>query len=421
MNELGEAEANYLRAKLQKFITLNPEADVESRERETSIVRPWGEEAIEIPLRSDDEELFQALNSIRLPPRFTAIWHEDTRELEVIYTVVRRDNPLLERRFEFRYKAHCYRCEFGPSSPRLRIVARRARPSGRWSSTDFRNLQPFYRFEHMLEEHPDTDFARNSKPTSFWIRGFDEYNDDHIGDFVRNLNFYMAFFDSHTPTILVHEESSRPRTIDVADSLERDGFPESISGKEIDQHLLILWASARGGDPFLGFIQYYQILEYAGFYHVKDRIRRELERAIAAPDATSHPERVAQQMLDAISADKRHDNDKINSVIEECVDLEGMWRLLDGSLNDFTEDVELDGGFVLPALIGDGASHEEFLQEWNRKFPNALHQIRNALVHARETRQFTTIAPTISNQERLSPWLLPLSLTAARVMLYSRI
>ena len=420
MDTLGEAEANFLRAKLQAFLSRNPEAEVRAGGREPSVNRPWGEEAIEIPLRNNDDELLEALNAVRLPPRFTAIWHEDTKEFEVIFTVLRRENHLLERRFEFRYSGNCYHCSFGPSSARLRAIARTARPSGSISPSDFRNLQPFYRFEHLLEEHPDVDYVENGKPTSFWIRGIDDYDDDRIVDFVRNLNFHMSYFDWHTPNILIHEEPIASHKVDDLHPPQIGYFPDTLSGQDIDQHLLILWESARTGDPFLRFIHYYQILEYAGFYHVKDKVRREIERAIAAPDAASRPDRVAQQILDAISADRRQDEAKINEMIEECVDLQEMWDILDGSLTAFSEVVELDGGFILPALVSASTDYEGFAQSWNRQFPPALHRVRNALVHARESRQSTMIVPTTANHSRLSPWLLPLSQTAARVMLYSR-
>ena len=211
MNSLGEAQANSLRAELHAFLTRNPEADVRAGEPEPTVIRPWGEGAIEIPLRSDDEELFDALNAVRLPPRFTAIWHEDTREFEVIYTVLNKEAYLLERKFEFRYRGHSYHCSFEPASSRLMAIARKARPSARPSvdapRSDFRNLQPFHLFEHMLEEHPDVDYVTSGKPTSFWIRGIDSYDDDRIGDLVRNLNFHMSYFDRYTPNILIHEES----------------------------------------------------------------------------------------------------------------------------------------------------------------------------------------------------------------------
>ena len=421
MDTLGEAEANYLRAKLQAFLSRNPEAAIKAGGREPSVSRPWGDESIEIPLRSDDEDLFEALNAVRLPPRFTAIWHEDTGELEVIYTVLTREDNLLERRFEFRYRGSRYDCGFGPSSPRLRGIARRARPSGSAPRSDFRNLLPYSRFEHTSEEHPDADYVTNGKPTSFWIRGIDCYDDDWIGDLVRNLNFHMSYFDRNTPTILIHEESVASDKMHDLHPPHTGYFPDTLSGQDIDQHLLILWESARIGDPFLRFIHYYQVLEYAGFYHVKDQVRREVEQAIAAPDAMSRPERVAQQILDAVSADRRTDEQKISAMIEECVEPHEMWEVLKESLAEFSEEVKLDGGFVLPALVSPSTSYEDFAKSWNRQFATALHQVRNALVHARESRQSTMIAPTTANHARLSPWLLPLSQTAARVMLYSRL
>ena len=421
MDTLGEAQPNYLRAKLQAFLSRNHEAAVRTEGREPSVIRPCGEETIEIPLRSEDEELFEALNAVRLPPRFTAIWHEDTREFEVIFTVLEKENRLLERGFEFRYRGSSFHCSFGPSSPRLRAIARRARPSGAPSNSDYRNLLPFYRFEHTLEAHPDADYVKNGKPVSFWIRGVDGYDDDRIGDLVRNLNFHMSFFDRHTPTILIHEEPTASQKVDDLHPIPIGYFPDILSGKDIDQHLLILWESAGRGDPFIRFIHYYQILEYAGFYHFRDKIRRDIERAIVAPDAVSRPDRVAQQILDVISTDRRRDDEKINEVIKECVDLHEMWDILDGSLSDFSESIELDGGFILPVLVSASAGYEEFEQSWSGRFLPALHRIRNALVHARESRQSTMIAPTTANHARLSPWLLPLSQTAARVMLYGRL
>ena len=418
---IGQAKATYLRAKLQPFFDLNPEADFRTDDTEYIVGKPWGEEGIEIPFNDEDEELFEALNAIRLPPRFTAIWHEDTQDFEVIHTVLPKRHRLLQREFTFRYRDQCYRCRYGSSSSRLTTIARRVRPSGSAPPIDFRNLQLFNRFHHYVENHPESAFTRNGKPTSFWISGIDGYDDDHIGDLVRNLNFHMSYFDRSSPNILIHEESADPSEIDALDRAEADCFPETVSGQDIHQHLLVLWASANSGDPFLRFIQYYQILEYAGFYHVKDKVRREVERAIVAPDAAARPDKVAQQLLDAIAEDKRPDDQKINAMIDECVDPREMWEILDGSLADFSEEAKLDGGFVLPALVSASTDYEGFASSWNRQFSSALHRVRNALVHARESRQSTMIAPTTANHARLSRWLLPLSETAARVMLYSRL
>ena len=371
-DSLSEAAANFLQAKLQAFLSRNPEADFRSGEHEFSVSGPWGEEAIEIPLRNDDDELIEALNAVRLPPRFTAIWHEDSREFEVIFTVLRNGNHLLERSFEFHYKGNCYHCSFGPSSQRLRAIAQKARPSGSVSRSDYRNLLPFYRFEHLLEERPDTEYVKSGKPTSFWIRGIDSYDDDRISELARNLNFHMSYFDQQTPTILIHEEPVASHRANDRHLPHVDTFPDTLSVKDIDQHLLILWQSAGEGETFLRFLHYYHILEYAGFYHVKDQVRREVERALAAPDAMSRPEKVAQQILDAISADRRPDEAKINSMVEECMDSEEMWYVLRDSLADFSKEVKLDGGFTLPALVSASIGYEEFVGSWNGKFTTAF-------------------------------------------------
>ncbi len=420
-DHVSEAEANLLRAKLQAFLSRNPESDVGTGRRELSVCRLWGEDAIEIPIGSDEDELIEALNAVRLPPRFTAIWHDETKEFEVIFTVLRREHPLIDRTFDFLYNGTSYSCGFGSSSPTLMTIARHARHSGSPSRSDFRNLQLFYSFERWRRENPDGYNATQRIPTSFWIRGIEEYDDELVGDLVRNLNFYMSYFDRGTPTILVHEEHVVPLKPNEVNRSHAKSFPETISAQNIDQHLLILWASAEQGDVFLRFIHYYQILEYAGFYHIQNKIRSEVERAIAAPDAVSRPERVAQQLLDAVTKDTRGNVDKINAAIEDCVNTREIWDALSGSISRFSEEVELDGGFVLPAVVSTVASYEEFDENWNKLFVPALHQVRNALVHARESRQTKSIAPTIANHARLAPWLLPLSQTAARVMLYSKL
>lgn len=421
MTTLDEAAAAYLKAQLQPFLSLNHEAEVKAGESEPSVIGLWGEDAIELPIRNEDAELLNALNAVRLPPRFTAIWHEDTCEFEVIYTVLNKDNYLLDRTFDFRLKGVAYHCSFEASSSRLRAIARTARPSGSESRSNFRNLQAFYRFERMRYDHPDSDFAKNGHPTSFWIRGITEFDDEQVADLARNLNFHMSYFDRSSPMIMVHEDRVSAHAIDEEEPRQFGDFPDTLSAREIDQHLLILWESARSGDPFLRFIHYYQILEYCGFYYVKDEVQRSVERAIAAPDAASRPERAAQQILEVIATEKRHENDKINAMIKECVNLQDMWNVLQGSLNRFEKPVELDGGFTLPALVSADSSYDQFAETWNDKFSSAIHQVRNALVHARELRQVATIAPTSANYLKLSPWLVPLEQTAADIVLYRRL
>ena len=118
-------------------------------------------------------------------------------------------------------------------------------------------------------------------------------------------------------------------------------------------------------------------------------------------------------------AERIPDEVRIREVIDKCIDPEELWHELEANRAAFSEKVVFDGGFELPAMLSATSDLEDFVKTWKQRFPPAIQQIRNALVHARESRQSTMIAPTRTNEDRLFPWLGPLSFTAASVMLYS--
>ncbi|MXW27232.1 MAG: hypothetical protein F4Z77_13200 [Dehalococcoidia bacterium] len=419
MTEFIEAEADSLRARLQPFLARNPEASVSVWEGAPAVFGAWGEEGLVIVLDPGEEALLTALNEVRLPPRFTALWHDDTEQLEVIYRALGVGSGLRDRRFTFRFKGEDYACYFGLSSDRLLEIARAADSLGQ-TAQGKRNLRTFKLYARISQNFPERALRETDSPVSFWIEGFREYKEEDITDLVRNLNFFMEYFDRETPKIRIHEEPS-----DF--SLERSrhqrypsgDFPPLVSGRDINQHLLGLWESARTGDSFLRFIQYYQILEYAGFYHIRNNIMQDIQRIIVAPEAAARPGRAARDLLDLVVDERLEENTKINEVIKKCVSAEEMWHALGDDREHFSKEIVLDGGFVLPAVVSMSEGLGDFKKSWHQRFPPALHSIRNRLVHGRESRQATMIVPSRANRDRLFPWLGPLAFTAARVMVYS--
>src|SRR5277367_2347187 len=77
-----------LREKLGEFFHHNPDAEYRKNEHASSISHPWGDDSLEIILHTNQESLMSALNSVYLPPSFTAILHLATGDLEVIYAPV---------------------------------------------------------------------------------------------------------------------------------------------------------------------------------------------------------------------------------------------------------------------------------------------------------------------------------------------
>jgi len=186
---------------------------------------------------SDIDDLVRALNDVYLPEQFSAIWHRDTKDFEVIWTsqpLPSNVADIAERNFTFRFKNTEYKCEFGRSSDRLLILARNFITTGA-SSTQFRNLPSFQVSLNIPEELEPLSFI--GEPRSFWIRNV-YINIDDMLDIVNHLNFYMTYYDTRSPTILVHSsqsenEATRPQARYISSK-----FPSSITVREIDDNLL---------------------------------------------------------------------------------------------------------------------------------------------------------------------------------------
>lgn len=407
-----------LKEKLDSFLTRNPGSDVKDRDKSMVVVQPWGDPTLVLRIDDESVELIDALNAVYLPPRLTAIWHSDSRDLEVIFTAFPVKPTLRERTFDFQLSGATYRCEFAPSTPRLMILAAASRPVAPPTETDHRNLQSYSLYYHHAKEHPDSELAKEGGPISFFVRCLD-YEENRVIQLVRELNFFMSYLDPRTPRILVHRAQSAgaPRHNDPLTT--PDSFPALLRGRHIDPYLLGLWeSSANSADPFRKFIYLFQILEYCAFYHVQEEILRVISRAIQAPDAPSRIGEIAREVLDAVVEDRVQEAQKLVGGLDRCVDPAKLWRMIEPNAQHFARDIRFDGGFVLHALISERWSLEDFSRAWSPKFADSLRKIRNALVHARESRQVGVIAPTQENYEKLAPWLAPLQVAAMEAIVF---
>ncbi len=84
------AELEAARQRLRPFLDAHQNSTVEEMDSQTGprlgIKRPWGEDGIAIYLPDNLDAIADALNNLYLPDRFTAIWHKDSKDFEVIWT-----------------------------------------------------------------------------------------------------------------------------------------------------------------------------------------------------------------------------------------------------------------------------------------------------------------------------------------------
>jgi len=88
---------------LAPFLTQNPVSRLQGTEDVAAIEMPWDDDSLVIRVTDKAQDLFDALNSLHLPPRFSAIWHQKSKKLEFAYAVLPKDSPTARRTFEFRF------------------------------------------------------------------------------------------------------------------------------------------------------------------------------------------------------------------------------------------------------------------------------------------------------------------------------
>ncbi len=76
------------------------------------------------------------------------------------------------------------------------------------------------------------------------------------------------------------------------------------------------------------------------------------------------------------------------------------------------------GGFTLSPPVSKDTSQEAFEKMWSQKIGDTLKNIRNSLVHARESRTQEVIYPTVGNDRLLRPWLPVVRAVAEQVTMF---
>jgi hypothetical protein len=408
-----------IRDKFSDFLAANPASAISSDSDSKPVIsEPWGDSTFTLRLDRSIDELAAALNALYLPPRYSAIWHRDTKDLEILFFPVKADDTIRSRAFEFRLKGRVYKCEFGNASSRLLTIASQWQPVAPADETDYRNLASFARLVRRRQANAEDDSLSSLAPTSFWIKNV-EWDETEILDLVRNLNFYMSYFHRGSPRILIHrQEGDRNSKKPLLTRYPLGTFPTIIAGRGLNPYLLGLWESSVTADTSLRFLYSYQILEYAAFYFTQESVNQKLKMIIQSPNVAARTEDSVKQILDTVVESRMDDSAKFSAVLKQLVQPQCLWTEINEHLQYFSETQVFDGGFQVLPLIKTGWAAEDFCAAWHPRVSETLRAIRNALVHSREARMSKVIAPNAPNLERLRPWTALVSVAAMEVMLY---
>ena len=414
------------REQLHPFLEANPSSAVEEIDSEDGkrlgIKNPWGEDALVIYLPPDLAPLAEALNNVLLPNRFTAVWHRDTSDFEVIWTAFPIRGPwkeVGERAFRFHYDSKEYRCEFGRSSDRLLQIAEHAAPVA-ISHTGHRNLMSFNAYIQYQKAKNDKERPRPpiGEPRSFWIRNL-EWDENVVERIAHHLSFYLTYYDHKSPHIFVHTpptEEVVPRTRYLIGA-----FPERLDAQEIEDDLLHLWLAFREGDAGRRFVYCYRIIEYASHAYIDRAARKQVRMLLTAPHALSDIGDLAEQVIAAALSSKGDDVQRVSMLLRDAVNPDLLWREISLNRQVFSEEIRFDGGFELKPLLSADMTQATFATTGLDTFANAARQIRNHLSHGRDRTTQTSITPTVANFRRLEPWVSVISVAAGEVINFKHI
>lgn len=378
------------------------------------IEKPWGDETLAIRITKNDEGLadfLQKISGIFLPKELSAIYHIETKSLEVIYTAAPIDEDIKLRRFAAKYCDKVYNCAFRQSSDVLLELASRSRPVQAEGATSYRNL-PIYT-QH-LSERKRLGEGEESRyfPYSFWIDEI-EMNMEELIKFLRHLNYQMSYFDQETPIVIIHQSLES-----ISVNIERysfENFPASLNVTPIDDTMLDLWEGTQVGDPFIKFIRAFQVIEYSAFYYMNSEVRESLNTLFSRPESFSNINSTVDKALDILSSQKMEDNDKIREMINKFCDPHMLWLFIEKNRDFFSREASFDGGFQIDPLIKSDWKLDDFRKAWHPKLIDQLIKIRNNLVHAREKRQSKSIFHSNRNRQMVRPWAVLISLIALQL------
>lgn len=416
---VGAAKKRYA-----SFLETHPDSTIESvtgrdGEARVHIRNPWSDSSLDLVIPDDDAGLAEALNSCRLPHRLIAIYHQDKRSLEVIWTAYPLSASMTDvasRKFTFTHKRKKHVCQFVKSSERLLSIAGASKPVSEANSSNFRNLASFARWKNApAEERSERGLA---EPMSFWISNI-KWSDEGVVTLANALNFYMTYYDDMSPTIVVLP----PLEVEQAEFSKKTryvsgSFPSDIAGTDIDQTLISFWTAALAGNQAMKFILYYRIIEYASHQYLDDSIRHQVRRLMMKPDFLANPDNSLDVIVGLCMPNKQDDVPKFKGVLKQCVDMGLVWKELEPNIEFFRKETKFDGGFSVGPLLSKEDRKTHFENGGRDKLSDCFRHIRNTLSHGRDLKTGKVITPTARNFRLLGPWVQLIKTAAAEVVIY---
>lgn len=401
MNSQNKATKEIIEAfdsSLLKFSSNNPSVEIYIENENCKLFNCWDDKSFCFTFNKKNDLTF--LEDIYIYPETIAIFHKNLGVYEFIFTPL--DKEFL-RNFTLQYEGESFDMYYDKPSAEFIALINTFEEIAESDYTDV--LIPLYRYSSFYKSIDIKDWY----PTNFFIKGnFNSISkmDDKLR-FFKHVNFYMSYYDKNSPIIIIRETKKQSDTEENTTE-KKEPFPNKIIGRKIDDVVLDLFAAARDTDsPRFKYIFYYQILEFYSYYYFDSELKKKVNRIIRNPDLIDCEKEYSQKLIEVIREsvnNQKSESVKQETMISDLCEIQDIEPIIRKHINSYINDVKFDGGYIFKKL----AEKEDALfaiSDLIKTLAKRLEKIRNVLVHARENRENTVIAPTKKNARLLKPYL----------------
>ena len=316
----------------------------------------WNDSNIQIVFSIEDVESIRKLNNIIINPQFDAIIHIDTNVIEYLFGYLNAtdeiDMSFMDRKFELHFEGCQYLCEYALPTDILLLISKNYRRIDK--STQTANQLLVFKDGQKVDKLSKANQAyfENKVPRCFFVKPSKIIAEIDIEKMSRHINFLMKYYDRATPQINIRlDYQQEPVKLVKPRRYVEECFPNSFALNSIDDFILQLLGTARDSTPRFAFIYYFQVFEYAGFYFLDSKVKKELNQFMRDPSIISCSDDKLMQLFVFLSELNHSDEVKMRKVIEELCDPKTVWKEIENDKDFFSNSIEFDGGFNLTALI----------------------------------------------------------------------
>lgn len=410
---------NSMHKQLQALKRNNPEIELKELKKKYYAVKdPWGDETFAFVIKKGKR--LPNFENIVLPKEFSSILNKGENTWEFIFAPVEKDDNLISRKFNFHYKGNTFSCSFKEISEQLKFFAQHFVIIKGETSTTYRNLRAFKDFYAKTKPDYVKEYFKEKVPISFFVEGPLGKIESEKVEFAKTLNFYLNYYDRDSPAIQIFPKEKEETAFKLPCYSLFDEFPTEVNASKIDLTLLdIINVGHKTKDVRLEFIFYYQVVEYAAYYHLENDDKEKLAKILKRPDinhnATNYSREIIELLTEHFNVNKNKDKEKFHKAIRNYCSIKDLELELKENAEEFKKQITFDGGLVLNELFKDVSAIESAEKGVMNRIITNVSKIRNVIVHLRESRENTVILPTERNNNLLYPYLYLLRRIAEKV------